>query len=675
MTYIPKSFDNIKEDIIINIIQNLDTIVDVNQGSVLDIFVSSFSNELEVIYEDIQTVNKSLQLSTATSTDLDEIGEAAGINRMAGVNSTAVVSFIKSNVATSSFTIPQGTLISTNPNADTVYTFSTDSEETFETSVSNLNIDFYNGVKYYKVDNRHFQDLTITGFVSGTDFSIEENYNDILFNNDTFELIDDCNATTGWSILGDADTITNNTTYYQRYSKSLNLIKTATTSVYFGYEKNLSSSVNITNNKVIVHYRVDDAATLAKINKITIYAGNDSSNNFYKEFSVSDLITGGAKTELPYLSLDYTDASINGNPDKENIDYIKIYIELNNASDTIASGKMLMDFWFTADSDTYQGTVIKWLTFSTTDTSLVVGYKPLSYDIQCTATTIGTDGNVAIGEINYKVSSLSNIDSIYNFEAGINGTDTETDFNYRERIKSAAALRGSSTVPSIEANVKALSSVKDCVVIDTPKQAISGEVHTYVAADKEFRLNYEQALNDSGLTITGYTKDTDFELNGATNKIVFGIGGTDPANNEVLTVNYNCARLGKIDVIVTGETGVLSSGELIDVDNELKEVVSAGIDYTIKSPTYTSTDISITINVDDNYNPTDVKIAVETLLESIFNVNSIGETLYISYIINLVSYMVGVINISNVLIDGSAADKSADKDEILSKGTITVTVA
>ncbi len=675
MTYEAKTYDEIKEEIVVNIIQNVDNIVDINEGSVLDIYVSAFSTEFENVYEDLSTINSSLKISTATNDDLDEIGEASGVPRNEGTTASCIVSFIRQAPASSSFLISQGTLTSTNPSGDTIYKFSTNADETFLTEVSSLNVNFYNGIFYYKVDNRKLQDLTISGYTEGADFELEESYNDILISNTYYELIDDCNVTTSWTVVADAASITNNSTYYQRYDKSLNLIKTSTASKYFGYEKNLSSSIDMTNKQGFVNYRINNTTIQNKITKITFYYGTNSTNNFQFEYTASDMDVGGTIGNLPRVKLDYKSSTVNGNPDISAIDYIKIYIEMDNSSDTIASGDLLMDFWFASTSEDYNGDVIKWLTFSTSDTVLSATYKPLSYEIESTATTIGADGNIAIGEVNYKESVLSSIDSIYNFMVGEDGSDKEEDFDYRERIKSAADIRGSATVPAIEAAVKELSSVKDCVVIDTPEEAISGELHTYNSSTEKFHLNYEQALDDSGLTITGYVKDTDFQLNTATNDVEFGIGGTDPTNLDVLTVGYTVARLGKIDILVTGETGALTVGQLEDVDEIAQEEVSAGISYTVDDPTYTSTNLEITINVDSNYNETDVKTAAEELCVGIFNTLNIGESLLISNIISTVVFMPGIINVTTVLIDAATSDKTADEDEILSQGTITINVA
>ena len=676
MAYTPKTYEEIKEEITINIIQNVDTIVDINEGSVIDIMVSSFSTEFETLYNDLNDINDSLKISTAEDEDLDEIGDASGILRLQGTRATALVTFRKSTPMSSTVTIPQGTLVSTNPNANTVINFATDYSVDFLSDVSSVNVDYYNGIKYYKVDNRHFQGLEVSGYVVGVDFDIKTDFDDVIINSENFELLDDCDETTDWTVVGVADAITTNATYYQHYDKSLSLKKTNTTSKYFGYDKTLSTEFNCLNKQAFVHYRIT-SAVLAKVELLSLFIGSSATDTFQFDFLPEDLSSDGDNGEWNRLTLNYKEATqINGNPDIQNIDYIQIYYSLNNATDTITGeNDCLMDFWFTATSESYKGYVIEALKTNMSDDTLIIGYNPLSYDIDCTATVIGEDGNVAIGEINYKVSNLSNIDTIYNYGAGIDGSNVETDDDYRNRIRNAAALRGASTVPAIEAAITALSFVKDCVVIDLPEESITGEKHTYDSATEKFKLNYEQALDNSNLSISGYVKDTDFQLNVATNEISFGIGGSDPTDDDVLEVDYDVQRLGKLKIIVTGQTGTLTSGQLEDVSDVALQEVSAGISYTISAPTYTATDVEMTINVSEYYNETDVKVAVENMITSVFNAIDIGQTLKIIDLINSVSFIPGVLNISSVLIDSAATDKDADIDEILSEGTVTVNIS
>ena len=115
MTFTEKELNDIINDIIINILENTDEITDANVGSVMRQFVEALSQELVEIYDEINNVYDGSRISTATSTDLDELGYLVGINRKSGTQATGYVTFERNTVSLSDFTISAGAIISTQP--------------------------------------------------------------------------------------------------------------------------------------------------------------------------------------------------------------------------------------------------------------------------------------------------------------------------------------------------------------------------------------------------------------------------------------------------------------------------------------------------------------------------------------------------------------------------------
>jgi len=152
MTYTKKTLDEIKANIVLNLMNNVDEINDANIGSIVDMIVTSLSQELEEQYDDLDVVYQGTRISTATGDDLEEIGAVVGVDRNEGSEATGYVTFIRNSPASAQFTITQGSIVSTQPNTETTqYKFTVDSDTLFKTSISGEEHLFVNGVNINKL--------------------------------------------------------------------------------------------------------------------------------------------------------------------------------------------------------------------------------------------------------------------------------------------------------------------------------------------------------------------------------------------------------------------------------------------------------------------------------------------------------------------------------------------
>jgi len=514
MTYTKKTLSQIKDAVILNIVTNVEGINDANVGSVLDIFTTALSQELEEIYDDLDVVYNSTKISTATTTDLEELGLLVGVERSSGTMSTGSVTFIRNAITTTDFIIPANTIISTQPNTDTTITnFITTSDDTFYSEIPTEEHTYITGTTDYDFDERLVDSITS---INGT----------------------------------------------------------------------LSSAAH------------------------TFVATTDYV-----------LITTGDRQQIQWT----------GSGD----------VPDNN-------------------------------------TSFHVTYKPLSLDVACTAQEVGVDGNVSIGKILYMSTFLTNVDRIYNYEAFINGTDIESDLDYRVRIQNATSLANVATVDAIKFHVLAMDSINDVYIDNTPFVAVNAETFVYTTGIDKYVLKGYNAIDNSSLKVgnssgaADYTKDTDYQLT-KYNEIEW-LGVSNPTTGSTIYVDYDYNKSGLFDVYALNTEGELTDYNKLEIVEKVDTVISAGITYNVYEPTVVSINVTVTLLIDtDNYDSTVVKSAVSDIITTYFSSLKIGDDVYQSTIITNIVGVDGVLNVTiNDIGGGGASDYTIDFDEIATEGTITV---
>lgn len=664
MAYETKNTDEIKNNIVLNMITNVEEINDANIGSALDVFTTSISQEIKEQYDDIKFVYESSRITTAQGQDLDEIGKIVGVNRGQGIKSQGTVTFKRNTPAANSFTIPINTVVSTQPNTDDPQLqYTTLNSTLFRSSIIEEPQLFIEGINEYKLDSRFIHDVSSLNaivntdpetLVKNTDYIIEKGVqNRTIISTPNLNVIEECEANTGWNGIGvDTDTSTVNTTTKLRGTGSLNLIKDGTTQNFFGYEKDTGNDNDITNLSLFTNVYIDDQGSLDKISSIQIFASSDSSfsNSYIYETNVLNI-------GWNLLLIDRSKAaglSIQGNPDFKKIRYIRIRINTTENADTIAAEKVIMDFWYSSTYVNYTGDIIIFLGEDIPDdnTAMNFSYIPLSVEVQVAAEEIGNIYNVTLNKIEFIVSALVNISSVRNYTPISGGIDIESDTDLRFRIQRAADIANVSTVNAIQFNVLGLDFVQNCQVIDTPDKFADDENYIYNSATKKIKLHKFVALDTNNLKISNtsggsanYVKNTDYILND-NNEIDFDIGGSEPTNGNTVYIDYDYKQLGWFEVNVSGVLGALTTSELEEIEDVIEEKKAAGIKYLLTEPSYDVVELELTLDINSNFSLASIESEIKLKTAQYINSLNIGQNVLIAGIIKTVMSVNGVDNVS-----------------------------
>ncbi|NCD07116.1 MAG: hypothetical protein EOL97_13440 [Spirochaetia bacterium] len=342
-----------------------------------------------------------------------------------------------------------------------------------------------------------------------------------------------------------------------------------------------------------------------------------------------------------------------------------------------------VDYKLTKNSD--DGDEIEWLGATSPDNATIfkVTYKPLGMTTNIIASNIGTDYNMSKGQITYKISSISQIDRIYNFEPLINGLDIENDISLKDRIQNASSLQSRATADAIKYNIlDKFSYVNSVTVFDLPLKVASQEQFVFNSGTTNYALSQKIAQNTETLVISNtsggtadYVRDTDYTLN-INNEIVWDTGETNPSDTDTFyVVAYDYKKLGHAEVLVIGKTGELSPTELSDIQDYLdgEDIRAAGTVITVYQPTYIDIDIEVNIEKTSGFTDGEVTTAIEASLNTYFNTLTAGEDILLAKIIGSCINTTGVDNVTVVDIGGGGAtDYTIDDDEVGVIDTITI---
>jgi len=686
-----KSQQEIINDMLLNIVTIIDDIDDVNVGSVLRTLTEALGIELSQLYEQLQNIYDGTRIDTSTGDDLDNLGKLLGIVRKQGTKSVGNVSFIRQTPATVDFTIPASTIISTQPNTeDPQLRFLVDTTTTFSAEITAESHKFVNGLYDYVLDERFMDSISLLDgtvssapftFTENTDFEIIKNFTGVIIDPDTVVVLDDCDAISNWNNSTGADPVVLDNTEYRQGTGSLKLGKLTALDDTIYYHKVLSTLKDISDLNGLVWLYIKDTATLNKLKeiKLTVGSGGSIINSYSLKFNQSALAVGWNK-----IKTDFTLTTIDrqGFPNESAINYLRLTITTNNISDLLASGDMNMDFWIGATTEDYKGDAISWLATGTlpdNGTDFNTTYKPLSKEVSCEAENVGITYNVAKEKIIYKVSFVSNIDSVRNYDAQLGGTDTEIDDDLRERILYATELLGKATVESLRQAVLGVEGVTSVSVDDMPLRSRGAETHEHIsyATTPTLKLDYEVALDNTNFEVRGtrgatpitFIKNTDYYMEDTT--IIWVDDTKDPDDGTLVETDYDYRWLGHVDIFVAGTSTPLPVSIQANIQTAVDDTRSAGIDVTWAEPIIVT--IPITVNITartgEGYIYDDVAVEVNDAIELYLNIKETGADVLIAEIIDVVMSVEGVYN-TTVSLPG--ADVIINVDEIARPGTITV---
>ena len=700
MAFTIKESDDIINDIIVNIVSNVSQVSDVNPGSVLRQLTEAIGTELYDIYQEIEDVYDGTRILTAESTDLDNLGALVGVTRTAGTAASGTATFLRETVATSDFTISAGSIISTNPALGTQYKYTVTAATTFDSDISNDSNDYIEGVFKYPLSERFVGSITTLDGTSGaagytfaesTDFDVEEVSGEYLPDTESLVEIDDCDATTGWVADAGATAIATNNVNNVEGTNDLELGKSTAVATNTFYYKQLGAAINNTSKRNFIWIYITDAAALAKLDSLTIRISSDTTptNNYY-QMELSNLAVGMNMYNVYYGDSTTTQT---GFPNTDTINSIRIDINTNNAADTLTAGDIEMDFWFATTSATaYYGDVISWTyatgTLPDTATAFETDWKPLSVDVAVSAEAIGTNYNVAAGQLTYRVSYVANVTGVYNYYAMAGGTDEEEDDDYRTRIQGAASAAGNATTEALEQALLALDGVQSVLVDDLPTQDIYGptggvrtqEPHIMYTAVGDQKLDYEVVYLDDTAAPTNiivadayddvtpdYTYGTasDYYLDSDTNKIIWDTsvpGTTCPTNGASYYVGYQANWVGHVQIYVAGYQAPLSSSVETLIDAAIAATKAAGVQVDWEEATVNYVNITCTVTVDTaaGYNESEVKTNVQTALITWLNNMDIADDVLVAAFYEEVMTVDGVTNVVITDWDGNVVAPFVD---------------
>jgi uncharacterized phage protein gp47/JayE len=670
MGYEIKSESDIINDILVDIVKNVTRVNDLNPGSVIRTLSEALGQEVYLSYIQLQNIYDGTRILTAAGEDLDNLGSIIGVTRIPGVSAEGLVTFQRETSLLTNFTIPIGSIVSTQPGLKDIYNFTTIENKTFPAIISGEAIAFKDGIRKYKLSQRKLGDITSfsgtqdsapKSFVLDTDYIIVRNFDGYLIDGvSTVTTLDDCDAA-DWSNSADATADATDAVNFIEGTYAIKLGKSGTASKEAYYRKTLASAVSVEGKIVFANIRIADEATRDKIESIKIRISTDytPTNNYYERTILpGDLVIGFEKYELNPGVL--TSLSVVGFPNVANINSLQIKITTIATSTTLTSGDVNMDFWFASKSNSYVGDVIEFIspaTYPDDGTSFTLTWKPLSVDILCSANEIGDDYNVSAGSIIYKVSSLPFVNLIYNYVPMSGGTNTEIDDAYRTRIINTASAPGKATINALQNALLSVPGVLSVAIDDMPLMSITDEPHIYNALATNYRLNNEVAFVDDPLTPTNivisdtfggsadYTYDTDYVLN-SNNEIVWK-GATEPGDTDIFYVSYDCNLLGHVNILVAGNVTPLSATLTDAINAAIDNTKAAGVSVVWTETSIAAISIECTVTVDSasGYNEETVKNNVYEALINWLNNKVIGEDVLLSEFYKAVVSVPGVKNV------------------------------
>lgn len=684
-----KPLNDIISDLLLNVLDNIEELTDANVGSVLRQMLEAVAQEIDLLYQSLQLIYDGSRVDTATGTDLEQIGAIVGVTRKEGTNATGFVTFQRNIVAPSNFTIAQNAIVSTQPNTgDEQLRFLVLADTTFFANIAAEVHGYTDGIYEYALNERIIDTInSLDGTVLAAPFSFTENTdyevvsvtNFTLIDTTTIEVGDDCEVA-DWTSSVDATAEVLDPVNFRQGSNSLALGKSGVSSTLARYSKILGAVADASDRDEHLYFRVDDAPTLAKIATVTLTfgSGGDATNSKSYIFQGSDLVVG-----WNFLRVDRTSQNLTqtGFPSLSATNYLQIDINTNNTTDTIASGKLNMDYWIFAQNSNYNGELIRWLTTGTRPddaTNFTVDYDPLSREVECNSEAVGAKYNVGTNKIVFKVSNIPNVDTVNNYAPMTGGSDIETDDALRERIKNSS-ITGFATVQALENAVLAVDGVLSVSVEDLPLKSATAEVHTYSIGSDTYKLDFEVALDNVNLVVTGtlsaspghvFVNGVDYVLT-SDSEIVWQGGGDNPDDTTLFFVDYDYNHLGHVEIFVSGVESPLPGSVLADIDTAVDNTKAAGVIVTVLEPSVITVNVTCTVVVDTDagFNAADVQDDVETNLRNYINTLGVGVDVYVAELTRIIQDTDGVLN-SNVTVP--AADVTINSDEVAKAGTISV---
>lgn len=674
MTFEIKNTDQIITEMKISLIENVDEINDANIGSVMDTIITVLSQQMAEQYDTLDLIYKSTRVDTAEGLDLEQIGSLVGVLRNEGSKSTGVVTFIRNSESANNFVIPLGTEVSTQPNTDEPQLFfRTINDVTFQATINDEEKLYIEGIRTYRFNQRFVNSITNvvqnSSSVNTSLYNLESFDNQTLIDSGSYTLIDDLDSTSNWSSSG-AGSVSLNTSLSYLNNNSMNLLKD-TSNATAVYESSITP-VDISNKSLGIYFRLESQILIDTIKNIKIRFGNSGPEDNYYETEFTEFAEG-----WQLLVVKQNTENMTGFVNTNAINMIEIEVTMNSASNTLVADNLLVDNVHFSNHFEYSGEVISFSKDAiTSNENFFVSYNPLSVDIECEAEEVGTQYNVQSRKIVFRPAPSANINRILNYSSFTGGLNTETDEEYRERIKTAEDFQNVATVNAIQTNLLALPFIADVSVVDLPERVASEEVITFDENISKYKLLNQIPIGSSitiGNSSSGddYLFGVDFTLT-INGEIEWINVANSPSNGNDFYVNYNYNKLGHAEVTIVGVAGELTTEQSEEVQEVINSVKAAGVKIDIIEPTFVEVNIEITVLYEDGSNITSVNSDIENALNSYIQSRGVGKTIYISGIIKSVMLVDNVKNVVVNDLNGSTNDLSVAVNESTILGEVTI---
>ncbi len=366
MVFKTKKENDVINDILVNLVTNVDKINDINPGSVIRTLVEGLSGEISEEYRQMQQIYDGTSITTSAGTDLESLAALFGLVRQSGAKASGYVTFRKNANVAGDFLIPAGTVVSSQPVTGVEpLKFKTTGDATFDYYITGETFTFYEGINRYKASQRWWIEGpagidTLSGtksgapktFVRNTDWNrgVSRTGDYVVTDIGSVVVIDDCNATTGWTNSTDCIAVATESTEKVQGTNSLALGKIGASQPFIFYEKTLAVPINAYNKVVFLNVWFKDQATVDKFwGDFSFTIGSGSFSDAYRyTINSSKLEVGWNLLALNYK--DYDSVVAMGTPDISNISRIEIYAQ-TSGTPAIASGDVLIDFIYAAEAE------------------------------------------------------------------------------------------------------------------------------------------------------------------------------------------------------------------------------------------------------------------------------------------------------------------------------------
>lgn len=591
MTFTTKTYDEIVNDIVRNLLTKEQKTTDFNLQSIIRSLIESYALELKNEDEDglidkISQVYNSTKLATATDGDLTDIAALVGIVRKSGTKASVQETFEIMNPLTTSITIPQGTQFGT---TDGSVKFSTDSVGTFTPSLSET-YTRVPGINLYTLNQRFGTNYSISGLTEGSDYTIDSKASRFFARPSSVVEIASCDNASQFTGV-DATLVTDTTSSRTEGTGCID-IRDSNSSYTASAYKNLTTPIDLSTGKQVCCSVYIDSSILSHIDSLKLSVGNYNAGaptTLYQSFS--SLVEGWNDLNISTIESESSGGIVN----TAQIDYIELEITKDVYTQINTTTLLRMDFFFYANLFYKTCDVIVFPDPQTSSSSFTITYSPLSWDITSSSSEIGTDQNVAPNMLIKKISSMPKIVSINNYESANEGTNVESDVELRERVLENRDVGAKATASAIKIALSNLDYVKDVTIENPITKTVTGETFT---VDLTNGNSLEKFLAIStgfefhvGATL--YTAGSDYILN-YDNTISYP-DTTSITDGATATINYSYALPGKFLVHISTNSDTYEPYDGSDHDLEIIDTIdsykAAGIIYNIEKIETLSVDI------------------------------------------------------------------------------------